>query len=119
LVVPDEVSLAARGELCNYGAEMVQHGCERTANDQEGEPMARSGAERATERQVVAERITIGLIPKVIAELERLQLETGMSKTDLVNRAISLSAYVTEQTAAGKDLLLRDSSGEIERLHLL
>ena len=81
--------------------------------------MARSGAERAAERQVVAERITVGLIPRVVAELERLQENSGLSKTDLVNRAISLSAYVAEQTAAGKDLLLRDSSGEIERLHLL
>jgi hypothetical protein len=88
-------------------------------NDQEGETMARSGAERATERQVVAERITVGLIPRVVAELERLQEDTGLSKTDLVNRAISLSAYVDAQTAAGRDLLLRDSNGEIERLHLL
>jgi hypothetical protein len=88
-------------------------------NEQEGEPMTRNGAERATERQVVAERITVGLIPRVVAELERLQESSGLSKTDLVNRAISLSAYVDAQIAAGKDLLLRDSNGEIERLHLL
>jgi hypothetical protein len=77
------------------------------------------GMERAIERQVVAERITVGLIPKVVAELERLRESTGMSKTDLINRAVSLSAFVAEQLAAGNDLLLRDKNGEIERVHLL
>lgn len=77
-------------------------------------------AERATERQVVTERITVGLIPKAVADLEQLQDSTGLSKTDLVNRAVSLSAFVTEQLNAGNELLLRNpESGEVSRVHLL
>jgi hypothetical protein len=75
--------------------------------------------ERA-ERQIVAERITVGLIPKVVAELEELQESTGLSKTDLVNRAISLLGFVMQQTDAGAELLLRDpKTGDVGRVHLL
>lgn len=72
------------------------------------------------ERQVVAKRITVGLIKKVLAELERLQRRTGMTSTDVINRAITLAAFVDEQTAAGKELILRDpKTGENARVHLL
>ena len=74
----------------------------------------------SVERQLADARITVGLIPKVFNELDLLQQVTGLSKTDLVNRAISLLLFVTDQTAAGKQLLVRDvTSGEVERVHLL
>lgn len=82
--------------------------------------MASASAGRTAERQVVAERITIGLIKKVVDELDGLQEKTGMSKSDLVNRAISLSAFINQQIDEGHDLLLRDGeTGEIERIRLL
>jgi hypothetical protein len=81
--------------------------------------MAGRDARRA-ERQITAERITVGLIPRTVEELDELQRDTGLSKTDLVNRAISLYAFVTERIRGGSDLLLRDRvSGEGERVHLL
>jgi hypothetical protein len=67
-----------------------------------------------------ADRITVGLCRKVVGELELLQSLTGLSKTDIVNRAVTLYAFVTEQTTAGKDLLVRDgNTGEVERVRLL
>jgi hypothetical protein len=75
---------------------------------------------KSSERQVVAERITVGLIPKVIKELDDLQRETGMSKTDLVNRAVSLYSFIQEHLARGEELMLFNPEDRKEqRVHLL
>lgn len=67
-----------------------------------------------------ADRITVALIPKVGDDLHRLQERTGLSKTDLVNRAITLYEFVEAQLAAGRDLLVRDSeSGELQTVLIL
>jgi hypothetical protein len=74
----------------------------------------------AKNRQLVTERITTSLIPRTVEELSRLQADTGLSKTDLVNRAISLYAFVAEQLAAGRDLAIRDrESGETQLVRIL
>lgn len=69
--------------------------------------------------QPPSERITVALIPKAVAELQRLQGSTGLSKTDLVNRAISLYQFIDEQTRAGRDLLLQDKKGDTQLVRLL
>lgn len=67
-----------------------------------------------------ADRITIGLGRNVTDQMQWLQSQTGLSKTDIVNRAVSLYAFVAEEKAAGKELLVRDpASAEVERVHLL
>lgn len=82
--------------------------------------MRRDAAGSAAERQVITERITVGLIPKVADELDHLRDVTGLSKTDLVNRAVSLSAFVTDRLNEGYELVLRDPElGVQERVHLL
>jgi hypothetical protein len=68
-------------------------------------------------QRVAIDRMTISLIPRTVKELEQLQEKTGLSKTDIVNRAISLYAFVTEQMEAGQQLALRDP--ESERLQLI
>ena len=66
------------------------------------------------------ERITVALIPKAVAHLQRLQESTGLSKTDLVNRAISLYQFIDEQLGAGQDLLLQDKeTGDTQRVQLI
>lgn len=66
------------------------------------------------------ERITVALIPKAVADLQHLQDKTSLSKTDLVNRAISLYEFIDEQTRAGQDLLLRDhETKEIQLVRLI
>jgi hypothetical protein len=74
----------------------------------------------SADRITVYRRITVGLIRKSSDQLDELAARTGMTSTDIVNRAIMLAAFIAEQTIAGKELLLRDvESGAIERIHLL
>ena len=54
------------------------------------------------------ERITVALIPKAAGDLQRLQDRTSLSKTDIVNRAISLYEFFECLLHAGKDLIIRD-----------
>lgn len=76
-------------------------------------------AEEAAPRQIVAERITVGLVPKTTEELKELQERTGLSKTDIVNRAITLYAFMEAQLQAGRELLVRRDSGEVELVRFL
>ena len=66
------------------------------------------------------ERVTVALIPKAATELQNLQDRTSLSKTDIVNRAISLYDFIDQEIRAGRDLLIRDvTTGEAERIRLL
>jgi hypothetical protein len=66
------------------------------------------------------ERITVALIPKAAADLQRLQDRTSLSKTDVVNRAITLYEFIDEQMRASRDLLIRDSkTGETQLVRFL
>ena len=68
----------------------------------------------------VAERITVALIPKVAAILRRLQSRKNLSKTDIVNRAVTLYDFVDAQLDAGRDILIRDNvTQEIQSVMLL
>lgn len=80
-------------------------------------------AEKVKSRPV-ADRITVGLIPRVAMELDNITAVTGMSKTDLINRSISLYKFIKDRLDEGWDLaLVKDSPGgrnsTIERIHLL
>lgn len=68
----------------------------------------------------VGERITVGLLHRVASELHALNVETGMTKTDLVNRALTLYSFVMKQLDKGNDLLIRDNeTGETERITIV
>ena len=60
--------------------------------------------------QSAAERITVWLIPKVLKELQRLQARTGLSKTDILNRAITLYEFLDAQERNDHDVLIRSRS---------
>ena len=69
--------------------------------------------------QQSSERITVALIPKAASDLQGLQERSGLSKTDLVNRAISLYEFIDAQLREGKEVLIRDpAKGETQRVHL-
>ena len=57
-----------------------------------------------------AEPVTVQLIPKVEEDLRELQRTTGLSRVDLVNRAITLYRFIDDQTRGNGDLLIRDKS---------
>jgi hypothetical protein len=59
--------------------------------------------------QTTADRITVALVPKAAEDLQRLQDRTGLSKTDIANRAITLDEFIDAQLRAGRDVLIRDT----------
>ena len=72
------------------------------------------------ERQALAERITVALIAKANEDLHRTQRRTGLSKTDIVNRALTLYEFIDNRLSNGSELLLRNNdTGEIELIRLL
>ena len=71
-------------------------------------------------RPLTADRITVALIPKAADDLQRLQDRTGLSKTDLANRAITLYEFIDAQMRASRDVLIRDNdTGETQVIRLL
>jgi hypothetical protein len=67
----------------------------------------------------VTDRLTVSLIPKAAADLASLQARTGLGKTDVVNRAVSLYEFVDAQLAAGHELLVRHEDGTVAMVKLL
>ena len=66
------------------------------------------------------DRITVALIPQAATDLQRLQGRTTLSKTDLVNRAITLYEFVDTQLRQGHALIVRDKqTGETQLVRLL
>jgi hypothetical protein len=85
-----------------------------------GETLKDKGKEGDAARQSPPDRITVALIPKAADELLRLQDRTRLSKTDVVNRAITLYEFVDERTRAGQEILIRDKeTGETQTVVLL
>ena len=66
------------------------------------------------------ERITVALVPRATEDLRRAQERTGLSKTDIVNRAISLYEFIDDQLENGNEIFLRNAdSGETQKLVIL
>ena len=74
----------------------------------------------ASSDRLTGERITVALIPKVEQDLQSLRGRTGLSKTDIVNRALSLYEFIDQQLHEGGEVLIRNSdTGETRLLRLL
>lgn len=72
------------------------------------------------EKVSVSERITVALTLTAAKQLRRLQEWSGLSKTDLVNRGISLYHFVAEHERDGRQLALYDPEKEEFRIvHVL
>ena len=65
----------------------------------------------------VTVRIAVNLIPKVSSELERLQERTKLSRTDIINRAITSYEFLDAHLRDGGEILIRDrKTGEFSTL---
>ena len=72
------------------------------------------------DERTTAERITVALIPRASDDLQRLQDRTALSKTDIVNRAISAYEFFESKMRDGNDLLIREpETGEIQIVKFL
>jgi hypothetical protein len=77
-------------------------------------------ADEGLTRPVVAERITVALVSRAADDLRSTQERTGLSKTDVVNRAVSLYEFVDSHLAAGDEFMIRrKDSGDLELIRLL
>jgi hypothetical protein len=71
-------------------------------------------------RPTAVDRITVALVAKAAEDLQRTVDRTGLSKTDIVNRALILYAYLDERMASGDELLVRaKDTGQTEIIKLL
>jgi hypothetical protein len=64
-------------------------------------------------------RLTINLVPRAYAAMLLASEITGDSRTDTVNRAVQLYAYVEHVIKEGGDILIRDKNGETSRIKML
>lgn len=79
-----------------------------------------NGLSVVSARPPVHDRITVALVPKAEQELRSLQERTHLSKTDIVNRAITLYEFIEAHLSAGRDLLIRDNdTGETYHVVLM
>ena len=65
------------------------------------------------------ERRTVNLTPQASDALTAAAERDRLSKTDVINRAIALYDFVTGHIAAGDDIILRNTDGKQETIHLL
>jgi hypothetical protein len=65
-------------------------------------------------------RVTVNLTPRSVEALAEACKLSGDSKTDTINRAIQVSAYLQGIVDSGGALYVRaDAEHELERLHFL
>jgi hypothetical protein len=64
------------------------------------------------------ERMTVNLIPQSVTDLAEACELTGLNRTDTVNRALRLYAYVMRLSADGGKLMT-ERNGDLEVIHLL
>lgn len=65
------------------------------------------------------ERYSVTLVPPAVEAIGQLTEATGLSKTDVINRAVQVYAFIEERIREGSDLLLRKEDGGTERVHIV
>jgi len=65
------------------------------------------------------ECLAVSLIPQVSADLRRAGERTGLSRADIVNRAVSWYEFTEGELRSGSQLIVRRASGEEYVVRLL
>jgi hypothetical protein len=52
-------------------------------------------------------RITVSLLEKAVADLRRTIGRTGLSQTDVVNRALTLYEFIDSELGSGAEIIVR------------
>lgn len=78
--------------------------------------MSRNGSRLPTSTDgppvATADRITVALVAKAANDLQITHDRTRLSKTDIVNRAVSLYEFIDAELSAGAELLVRRGDGQ-------
>jgi hypothetical protein len=65
-------------------------------------------------------RVTVNLTSRAHGDLQKISANTGLGKTDVINRALQVYALVEELLdKGGGSLLIRHPDGEHERIYIL
>lgn len=65
-------------------------------------------------------RVTVNLTPKSADSLDAISASTGLSKTDVINRALQVYQVVEELLdRGGGSILVKHPSGELERIYIV
>jgi hypothetical protein len=65
------------------------------------------------------ERVIVDLSPLSVAALDGLVRQTGQTKTDSINKALQVYAYIQQLMCTGGALYVRDTAdGKLERLRI-
>jgi hypothetical protein len=81
--------------------------------------MSRDDSKRAVSTEntpvtpVPVGRITVGLVGQAAADLQASHDRTGLSKTDIVNRAITLYEFVDAELRSGAELIVRRDGSDL------
>ena len=67
----------------------------------------------------ISERITVNLIHDASEALALAQRLTSLSKTDTVNRALQMYAYLMQAKKDGKAFYIKDGKGRFEKIEFL
>jgi hypothetical protein len=59
-----------------------------------------------------ADRITVALAAKAANDLQVTHNRTRLSKTDIVNRAVSLYEFIDAELSAGAEVIIRREDGQ-------
>lgn len=78
--------------------------------------MSESGSEL---RRSANERYSVTFVAPAVQAIAELTENTGLTKADVINRAVQIYAYLDAQTRSGADLLLRQADGTSEKLHII
>lgn len=76
-------------------------------------------AKETENEELENKEITVVLVSKVAGDLERTQGRTDLSKTDIVNRAITLYDFLDGERDSGAELLLRRADGSMYLVELI
>ena len=97
----------------------LEEGGTRGRDYQRGSKALRT-SKRGSPLPPVVDRITVALIRRAAEDLQRLHGRTGLSKTDIVNRAISVYEFVDSETQAGDNVYVRDhKTGDYQLVRFL
>lgn len=64
-------------------------------------------------------KMTLNLIPKAADDLAKVSEATGINRTDTVNRALQMYAFLVEQQVSEKLIMLQGKDGTVTQFRII
>lgn len=115
--------LRTHGEWFDFGeldaaAEITEAVADITRLRESPDDLDESDCEQGYGLDVV-ERLNVNLIAKAATDLAALQARTGYSKTDVINRALTLCEFIDAEMRDGRQVVLRGTDGSEQLVKIL